>query len=442
MMRYLISLLLIALLASPVWAQEVSLTTAVRSAVDKRPFVKAAEAQAASAEAAAGEALADYLPQLTLQETYLRSNEPGSSLFMSLNQEQLELSSTADPYNYPPVRSDFETRLQLDQRLFDMRLAYAISQARSGAAAARAGAAWSREEAAFSAFGAYLGVQRSQAVHAWAESSLEEAGELLRLAELRQRNGIGLKSDTLRARVYESEVKRRYLRATNDLTLARRRLALAMGEQGCEIDIKAPLTAELFECETPGKGQRADLQALSLQSRAARQQLSSARAGWLPNLGVSASYSGHDPDQPSFEADSWMLSGRLSWTLFDGMRRERSQQRAAAESRAADQVLQEASREAELALQEALLRAEEAQLQYTTAQRAVAEAEESHHLLAGRYAAGLSDLSDLLGVQSALDRARADLVDAEAALVQARGNIHFQGGGFVALLLPGEVKEK
>lgn len=442
MVRCLLGFSLVCLVATPLLAEGVTLSEAVQSAVTKRPFVRAAEARADSADAAAGESLAAYLPRITLQERYLRTNEPGSSLFISLNQEQLELSPTAEAYNFPPTRSDYETRLQLDQVLLDARLAYAIGQARSSAKAARSGASWSREEAAFTAFSAYLAVQRAHAAHAWAESSLKEAGELLRLADLRQRNGIGLKSDTLRARVYEAEATRRHLRATNDLTLARRRLALAMGESGGEVDIAEPLTAELFSDIPPETPRRADLDALSLQSRAARQQLSSARANWLPSVGVSASYSGHDPDQPSFEADSWMVSGRLSWTLFDGLRRERGQQRAAAEYRAASENLHEASNAAELALQEARLRADEAQLQYTTAQRGVAEAEESYHLLKERYAAGLSDLSDLLGVQAALDRTRADLVEAEAALVQAQGNIHFQGGGFVAQMLPDEVNEQ
>jgi len=432
--------LLLLLSVGPALAEGVTLEEAVRSAVTRRPMVKVSEARAEAAQAAAGEVRGGYLPQVSVQETFTRTNEPGSSLFISLNQQQLVLSPTADAYNFPPTRSDFETRFQLDQVLFDARLAHAIRQAQSSADAARASARWSREEAAFTAFVSYLGVQRAQAAHNWAQSSLEEAGELLRLADLRQRNGIGLKSDTLRARVYEAEAERRHLRAGNDVILARRRLALAMGESGGEAEIESPLAPGLFGDAPVDEVARADLEALDRSSVAARRQLSSARAGWLPSLGVSASYSGHDPDAPGFDADSWMVNGRLSWTLFDGLRREQGQKRAAAELRAASQRLQEARREAELALQEAKLRAEEAQLQFQTAQRAVSEAEESHHLLRERYAAGLSDLSDLLGVQSALDRARADLVEAEAGLVMARGNIYFQGGGFLAQVLPGEVQ--
>lgn len=289
------------------------------------------------------------------------------------------------------------------------------------------------------AFSEYLRVQRAHAAYSWAESSLEEAGELLRLAELRQSNGIGLKSDTLRARVYEAETERRFLRAANDLTLARRRLALAMGLSGGQMEITSPLTPDMFGDEPVDEVDRDDLKALALTNQASSQQLSSSKAKYLPRLMMSASYSGHDPDGPSFDADNWMVSGRLTWDIFDGLQRERNRERAAAEQLAAQHELYEAQCETGLALHAAKLRAEEAQLQFTTSERALAEAEESYHLLKQRYEAGLSDLSDLLGVQSALDRTRADLVDSEVSLIQARGNIYFQAGSFLSKMLPDEV---
>ena len=95
---------------------------------------------------------------------------------------------------------------------------------------------------------------------------------MFRLADLRQRNGIGLKSDTLRSKVYEAEAERRYLRAGNDVTLAKRRLAQAMGEAGGEVGITTSLNSSLFTGCAREKGLRYDLQALELQSVAARQQ--------------------------------------------------------------------------------------------------------------------------------------------------------------------------
>lgn len=432
---------LLPLVASPALG-EVTLDAAVRSALANRPFLRQAQAEAQAADAAAAAAYGGYLPQISLQERYVRSNEPGTSLFIALNQEQLVLSPTADPYNHPPIRQDFETRVQLQQAVFDSDLIFGARQASHMADAAGKMTAWSRELATFATFAAYLGVQRAEAYCAWAVSSLSEAQEIVRLAELRRQSGIGLKSDVLRAQVQLAEAERRHLRADNDRVLAQQQLLLAMGQEQGDAEIAGPLDPQRF-VDADAPAQRADLQALQAQVAAARAgDRQQSAAVWLPKVGVGASYSGHDPDQPfSTDADSWMVSGQLTWELFSGLRHYNAGRSATYKVQAAEESLREARRNADLQREEARLRAEEAQLQFETARRAVAAAEESHHLLRERFASGLTDLSDLLGVQAALDRARADRVEAESGLVLARGRLLFEQGQLLNRILADEVQE-
>jgi len=432
---------LLALAASPAIGA-VSLNAAVRSALENRPFLRQAQAEAQAADAAAAAAYGGYLPQVSLQERYVRSNEPGTSLFIALNQEQLVLSPTADPYNHPPVRQDFETRVQVQQAVFDSDLIFGAQQASRMADAAGKMTAWTREQAAFAAFAAYLGVQRAEAYCAWAVSSLSEAQEIVRLADLRKQSGIGLKSDVLRARVQLAEAESRHLRADNDRVLAQQHLLLAMGQQQGDAEISGPIDPQRF-VDADVSAQRADLQALQARVEAAKSgDRRESAAVWLPKVGVGASYSGHDPDQPfSYDADSWMVHGQLTWELFSGLRSYNAGRSSTYRVQAAEEALREAQRTADLQREEARLRAEEAQLQYETAQRAVAAAEESHHLLRERFASGLTDLSDLLGVQAALDRARADRVEAESGLVLARGRLLFEQGQLLNRILADEVQE-
>jgi len=223
--------------------------------------------------------------------------------------------------------------------------------------------------------------------------------------------------------------------------LAQRQLLLAMGLEQGDTAIAGPLDADRFR-DTDLPVQRADLNAL-------QQQVAAARAGdkrdsaaiWLPKIGIGASFSGHDPDQPfSYDADSWMVHGQLTWALFSGLSSYNAARGSAYRVQAAQEALREAQRGVELLREEARLRAEEAQLQLETAERAVMAAEESQHLLRERFASGLTDLSDLLGVQAALDRARADRVDAESGLVQARGRLLYEQGQLLNRILADEVQ--
>lgn len=440
MSRLIVSCLLIAGFAIPASGAELTLQDALRAAVTDRATVKEAQALASAAAAAISEARSGWLPHLTVSELYTRTDEPANSLFLALNQERNVMADPTYDLVDPDAKDDFETRLQLTQTLYDPTVDFGLRRAHTAGKAAAASAAWSAEEAAFAAFAAYLDVQQAEAALAWVESSRQEATEIARLAGERRQAGTGLKADELRATVQLAEAKRRALAARNDLTLARRRLALAIGQPGGEVAIAAPLDEKSFPAiPEPIVGQRADLQALSLQVEAAGLVVSRSQAEWLPRLGLTAHYAWHDEETPlGTDAESWAVGAGLHWELFDGLRRSAATARATAEQQAAAAKLDDARREQEFRLAEARLRAEEARLQRESAREAVIAADESRRLLQQRFETGLTDLADLLAAQSALDRARFDAVGAESRLLLTLGNIQFQGGSFLQTFLPDE----
>ncbi len=421
-------------------AESVDLQEALAAAVAQRPMAEVARQQAARARAAVTEARSGYLPHLNLKESYQATNEPGGSLFISLNQERLVLNPTAEPYNHPDTRHDFETRLILEQSLYNPDVGYGLDRAQAGYRAASALAGWTEEQAAFAAFAAYLEVQQTQAELAAVESSLAEFRETLRLASEREENGLGLRSDTLQARVRLAQAERRRMSNANDLQLARRRLALAMGRDGGEVDIARPLEADDLPVDADSVPQpRGDLQAALAEADAAELARRQSRADYLPRLGVAASYVWHDPDIPfGTAAESWQVGAGLTWELFDGRRRSGSVDRTAARQRAARLQAEELRRAVALQTRESELRANEAELQRDSAQAAVAAAEESQRLLLQRYENGLSPLSDLLATQTALDQARSALVRASGQMLLARGNVQLQKGLFLKKMLPGK----
>jgi outer membrane protein TolC len=435
-------LLLLGLLLVPATAipETVGFEQALREAVAWRPQAMAARQQAVAARAAVDEAGSRYLPRATLSENLVWTDEPAGSLFISLNQEDLRLSNTADAFNFSPSRKDFETRLTVEQPLYDQDIAYGRRRAEKVAEAAQAGAEWSAEQAAFAAFRAYLEVQRVEAELAWSDSCWREAEETVRLAAERHAAGVGLKADLLRARVQLSEALRRLTTAKNDLILSRRGLALAMGRENGEVEIAGTLHPEqLAAVETPRLLQRADLRAAAFEAEEAGLAWLQSRAAWLPRAALAASYALHDDELPfGTDAGSWTLRAGLSWELFDGGRREHGSRRAAALKQVVESRRLEATHQARFRVEEAQLRAAEAKENLETARQSMAEAEESQRLLRERYAAGLVELSELLTAQTALDRARLDAVEAEGRLLLALGNIRFQSGTFLQTFLSRE----
>lgn len=434
--RLLIVLLSLGLGGGRALGEPLDLRQAVAEAVRLRPQVETVEAEARAAVAAVGVARAGQLPRLLFSESFYVTDEPAGSLFITMNQENLRLSQDADTYNYPPSRKDFETRLTLEQNLYDPDVGYGVKRAEKRAALAAAEVRQTRQEVAFAAFRAYLEVRRAEAAMTWVESSRAEAGELLRLARERQAAGVGLKADVLRAEAQQGRSERMVIAAKNDLRLARLGLGLALGREGEEVEITATWDIPPFSPEpAPAPMARADLEALALRVEEAELGYRQGRAAYLPRLGLSVSYALHDEELPfGADAAAWTVRAGLNWELFDGFRRSHQVEQGAAERQAQGARLREASRQARFQLEEARLRAREAGEQKAVAETELAAAEESRRLLLERYEAGLEELTGLLAVQEALDRARFESVAAASRELLAMGTIDYRNGTFLQAL--------
>lgn len=433
-------LILVPLLLSPALAvaQSVDIASAVQRAVTDRPAIHASQARNQAAASAVREARSHYLPQLNFSETFNMTNEPAGSLFIALNQERNVMSSDSG-YDLvdPDTQHDFETRLTLEQTLFNADTAYRLKEANKRLEATQARSDWSRETAGFAAFQAYLGVQKALADLEAVSSSEREASELLRLAGERYDAGIGLKADQLRARVFRSEAERRALTARNNLIVAQRRLALTIGAAEGEVEIQAPLDSSFFTPPpAPSSTERADLQAFALEVEALGLSAKRSQAAYLPRLDLNASYGLHNEASP-FGADgqAWRLGAILNWELFDGFRRSADSARVSAEKAAAAAELSDARSEQIFRRAEIELRIAEARARKESAEQGLVAAEESQRLLQQRYESGLTDLVDLLATQSALDQARAFLVAADIQLLFSLGQALLEEGRFVATIL-------
>jgi outer membrane protein TolC len=274
-------------------------------------------------------------------------------------------------------------------------------------------------------------------------SSEQEASELLRLANEHYGAGIGLKADQLRASVFRSEAERRALTARNNLIIAQRRLALAIGQAEGEVEISAPLDSTFFAPETAGSPatERADLQAFALEVESLGLAVKRSQAAYLPRLDLSASYGLHNKASPfGVDGQAWRLGAILNWELFAGFRRSADSARVSAEKAAAVAELSDARREQTFRRAEVELRIAEARARKESAAQGLVAAEESQRLLQQRYESGLADLVDLLATQSALDQARSFLVSADISLLFSLGQALLEEGRFVSTILAkGEV---
>lgn len=432
--------LLLIFSAAPSSGEVITLQDAIKRALASNHLLKAAALQTGAAEQDAAASRSRYLPRLFLESGAVLSNTPSSVFMMKLDEGRINPQSdfAADALNNPSARADFKSAVTLEQPLFDPGIGTGVRMAGKNAEAAQLSEQARREEIAFRVYLAALAVRRAQAYRDIADQALANAREHDRLAGVRERDGIGLKSDRLRASTSVIEAEQRLLSAQNDLLLARMRLNLVTGgPEGEALDV-ADLPA-LHEPPQDTGGlvtlaleKRPDLQVVQNAVQRGELAVTQARQAYLPTLYARGSFQVNDRDMPlGTDKDSWNVGVNLRWELFDGARRSHEKEKAELGRRGAAELLENERREVALQVRESVLRRQEAALKVENARSAVQAAQEGRRLVALRFGNGLSQMVELMDAEAALNRARANLVEVENGYLASTAEIYFRSGVFL-----------
>jgi outer membrane protein TolC len=392
-----------------------------------------------------------YLPSLTFEERFIRTNVPAEVFAHKIDQERLAASDFAsvDTFNKPSPINDFMTVFTLEQTLFAPKVHLGSRMAVREAEAKGLDFERAKEEAVFRVLAAYLEVLSAKESVRTADKAVADVREHVRIAKARESSGTGLASDVLRAGVSLASAESRLVTEESRLALARRGLALAMGEkEETEADAAGPLPPLPDDGTIEGRvtsalSRRRDLGAAALRAENAATEVSYRKSEYLPTLGVTGKYRFDGQDGP-FSPDnrSWNVGVGLSWTLFDGYRREASVARARALRERAKADYEGARGEAAFQVARAYLAVQEAGRRREIARASIAAAEEGTRLIRSRYENQLARMVDLLDAQTALDAARSELVRSENDLSRSRAELLFRSGSLLPWALPGTEEKR
>jgi outer membrane protein TolC len=415
----------------------VTLREAIRLSLERNNLLQAARHRKDAAEHGVAASRSRYLPRIFFDETFSASNAPTRVFMMKLDQGRFSQNDfLINSLNHPSSTSDFRTAFTLEQPIFDPGISYGTALAEKEAEEQGLAFDRRREDVAFAVFTSYLEVQRARAMLSATEEAVRDAKEHRRLARVRNANGMGLKSDELRAGTFLAEMEQQHITARNNVVLAGMRLALAAGGRAGEsLDIAEPLSPLPLGSEdftTLALENRKDLKEAEKAAEKARVGVKMAGSAFLPTLYGSAGYQMNDRDVPfSRDNDSWIAGANLRWELFDGLRRFDERARARSLESSAREYLEYQQREVVFQAKESLLRREEAEKRLALARASLRDAEEGVRLVAKRFANSLATLVDVLDAQTALNRARASMVENETGYALATARVWYNAGIFL-----------
>ena len=274
---------------------------------------------------------------------------------------------------------------------------------------------------AFSVKQQYFAALSARESEAAAASQVEQAQQQFRAAAARVQAGAATKSDSLRAVILVGNARLAQLTAQNNVRVANAALTrliaspvpvtpiVADTADPAPIALDSAALGALAESGPTVRQATANLTAAQASARAAR-------STYLPNVSLAYAVAGSNPS-PNFNVGGQYayrnnLSLAISYPLFNGFVREQT----AASTSAAEENAQAALRDGTLFARQVFVQVlgalRTAREQIAIQHASVEAAEEDLRVQTQRYALGASTLLDVLTSQTALNQARAALIQA------------------------------
>ena len=355
------------------------------------------------------------MPRLDISETFNRTTSPLWAFGTKLNQGVIT-TQDFDPgqLNDPDAIDNFRTALTLSWNIFDGGQTWiGWRQAKKNLEAGNLALRRTEQEIIAQTAAAYVGAllaieNRNVVAHA-----LETARAHLKVVEDRQRSGLAVKSDVLRAQVRIGDLEQQRLQAQSGVQVALAQLGAAMGKPEATspgvrlagvFQQRIPTSGELDEWIQKALGQRPDLKQLSVQEAVARKQLDRARAAHYPTLALQGNYEINTEDF-SDSQDNYSVGAVLQINLFSGQGISGRSAEAKAMAARIKAMREGLALNVRVETQRAYYQAQSAWQSIQVAQTVVDQAEEGLRITANRYRNGLLALVSLLDAQVALQQA-------------------------------------
>jgi outer membrane protein len=428
-------------LAAPLAAQEaLTLRQAVDLALRSNPQVAAAGAGEKEAEARIHQARSGYLPRLQFSESLQRGNNPVFVFSSLLTQHQFSQGNFAlGPLNRPDALSNYQSRLTVEQVLFDSRqTSRGVEAARFTRQIAGENTRRSHSDVILSVLRAYFGVQLAEKNLQVARQSSESAHADLERAEFIYQSGRTTQADVLAVRVHLAAVREQEIRAANDLAVSRATLNDALGVSlDRAFELTTPLEsnaaapeAEIEDYRRLAAEHRPEMRQAELAESLARTQQQIAGSAYWPQVAFQGIV---EADRQNFRSNggaNWFTAVTLRWNLWTGGETKARVQQARFAGSRAEALRKSADSAIQLEVRKAYLDVRAAAQRIEVASAAAAEAQEAHRIIQNRHQAGLTTVTELLRSETALAAARtrrlAAIYDhrvAAAALEHAAGTL-------------------
>lgn len=409
-----------SLLAAPVMnAQETERNLSLKEAIDSAQInnkdILLAEWDEKIASSKRKETDVIYLPQLDLSFSAMNTNNPLNVFGFKLQQQSVKAEDFNPALlNKPGSYSDFTSRLQLKQPLFNMDLLYMRKAAATQTDIYKFKTQRTKEYLAFEVQKAYLQLQLAYDAVEVLQEALKTANAMYTFTNYRVQEGLMQQSDALNVKVWVTSVETSLAEAKSNIRNASDYLSLLMGRsQGTTYVVeKTNIETITSPAASDIPASRSDFAAMQKAIEASDLMIRSSKMSFLPKVNGVASYQFNDNRMLGFGADSYLAGVQLTWDIFKGNSTKNKIATQTLERNKLAEQLTSQQEQSRLELNRMNRQLADAQYKIKQQNTAVKSAAEALRILQDRYEQGLVNSTDVLFAQTQLSRQKLELAQA------------------------------
>lgn len=396
----------------------ISLAEALDKVKENNFEIQMAQSEVDAAAADYNKSLAAILPQITLSETFLRTNDPLNSFGLKLKQEIVsQFDFNPMLLNDPGEINNFNTKLEVKQPLINLDGFFGRAAAADGLAARKYKKARTEKFIEFMTKMTYHQMNLMHKSYDVITKAHETAKANRKLIKDYYDEGLITKADYLMAEVFVSNLESQRSEVSAQLHNTSDNLKQLTGIEQPGVIIPTD-TLTFFELSSSPEykddalNSRSDILAYSNKLSA----LSNAKTmNWmklLPRLNAFGSFEYNDNELFGTGADNWMIGVNLQWNIFNGYQNIADIQKSTAEYNSAKVEYEKALSTGKNEINASLRDLKTAEKKLKVAETSVAQSKESLKIIKDRYTQGLEKTTDLLNAETAASSAKLDYLKA------------------------------
>ncbi|MFN4178924.1 MAG: TolC family protein [Armatimonadota bacterium] len=414
--------------------QQFDLKLVVKTALERHPSLRGAQAQVAGALSQLRQVKAGYMPRLDLNASYTQLHRDPS--FTVAGMGTMVFGEKDNPQLSWVVKMPLFTGGKLEGL---------VKQADAGTKASAFALERQKQKVALDAIVAYFNVLKARGFVKVMEDRLKalqlQRDDIAKMLEW----GVATKIDLLRAETGVATAREELTKARNGEAVALAALANAMGLPP-ETPLHVPTSASIADSALPdlpvdlrsaideALRQRPELKILEAQLVAAREGIRIAKSEQRPQIGLMIQY---DVERQTIMPNlgRWLAGVMLTMNLFDSGATKAAVDKARSDVEKIEAAIAELRNGIALEVTNAFLTVESSKERVKVAEKAVETASEGVRLVRLGYQSGVNTITDFLTAQSELTQAQVALVVALSDLRVAEAQLWFALGRDPELLL-------